>query len=84
MVELVPDKAVPAVPAPAGERPDAWAERDPAADAEPALRAVVPNAEVDPFDAAASELDGYVAAVKYVVALQPMGDARLNVVAVTW
>jgi len=69
VLELVPDKAMPAVPAPVSERPDAWAERDPAADAEPALRAVVPNAEVDPFDAAASELDGHFAAVKPVVAL---------------
>jgi hypothetical protein len=52
-----------------GERPDARAERDPAADAESAFRAVVPGAEVDPFDAAASELDGYDAAGKCVVAL---------------
>jgi hypothetical protein len=69
VVELVPDKAMPAVPAPVGERPDAWAERDPVADAESALRTVVTGAKVDPFDAAASELDGYFAAVKYVVAL---------------
>jgi len=84
VVELVPDKAMPAVPAPVGERPDAWAERDPAADTESTLRAVVPSAEVDPFDATASELDGYDAAVKCVVALYPVADASLNVVPVSW
>jgi len=69
VVELIPDKAMPAVPAPVGERPDARAEGDPAADAESAFRAVVASAEVDPFDATASELDAYDATVKCVVAL---------------
>src|SRR6266513_1304090 len=82
-VVLVPNASVPAVAAAVRPGPDTRAEWDPAADAESALCAVVPDAEADFFDATVFEPDAYLAAVKHVVALQAVGDGNDDVVAVT-